>query len=163
MQNRFQISFSTVVSFLLIVFIGASSTLTGQSTNSDSKGTKRPPLINATVKVTNTCKSGNTCSNWLNSMKKVNAIKITNLSYSWYPSLQFTIYPCPGPNPGCTSVATFACNQSVITYASTLLANGGSFYIVLKDTQSNNSVGYNFTNGSFNGKICGSGETTGPK
>lgn len=125
------------------------STLSAQS---DSKSTAAIPLIKANVVVTNSCKKGNTCGSWAMSMTKVNAITITNLSATWYPNLQYSIYP--NATGSGSPIATFTCNQSPVTFASTLLTNGATFYVKLKDVNSSNSAGYAFTNGSFNGQKC---------
>lgn len=131
--------------------MGFGSTIAAQSNNPETKGVNIP-LIKATVTVTNSCKKGRSCGSWSFSMTKVNAITITNLSTTWYPSLEYTIYT--GPNLTGTQLPSFVCNQSPMTFASTLLTNGGTFSVKLKDPNSSNSTYYNFTNGSFNGQKC---------
>lgn len=146
--------------FMSLVCFGTNAFGQKQGAKSDS----RAPLVKASVKTSHQCRAGHTCGTWLGSMQKVNALKITNQSYSWYPSLRVDIYNCPGPVPSTSClIESFVCNQLTILYASTKLTNGGTFYVKLTDTQSNNSVGYNFTNGNHKGKICGSSVETGPK
>ena len=110
------------------------------------------PMIKATVAVTSDCKKGWTCGSWAYSLTKVNAITITNLTTTWYPSLQYSIYP-NATGIG-SPIATFTCNQSPVTFASPLLPNGQTYYVKLKDVNSSNSTGYAFTIGSFNGQKC---------
>lgn len=116
------------------------------------RGEAMPPLITATVAVTSNCKKGNTCSSWAYSLTKVNAITITNLSTAWYPNLQYSIHQnsTGSGNP----IATFTCNQSPVTFASTLLPNGLTYSVKLKDVNSSNYAVYAFTIGSFNGQSC---------
>ena len=129
--------------------MGFGSTIAAQA---DSKSTAAIPMIKATVAVTSNCSKGNTCGSWAFSLTKVNAIIITNLSTAWYPSLQYSIYP--NSTASGTAIATFTCNQSSVTFASTLLPNGLPYSVKLKDVNSSNSAGYAFTNGSFNGQKC---------
>jgi putative salt-induced outer membrane protein YdiY len=138
---------------LCIAFMGNASNITAQA-----EQTSRGPLLIATVEATNTCNSGNSCSSWIYSTTKVNAIKITNTTYSLYQNLQVTVYNCDDPytNPPCKAapIATFACNKQVITYASTKLTNGSIFYVGLTGGNGGAGAGYKFTNGSFNGQKC---------
>ncbi len=148
---------ASVYGFLLLISITGFGCLHG------CKGDQRSPRIVATVKVTSVCNAGNTCGTWLASVKKANAVEITNQSFAHYPSLKYEIYPCKGPSPACSPIASFVCNnQQVVTYAGTNLTDGANFYVKLTDTKSTNAEGYNFTNGSFNGQICGNGEVIDP-
>ena len=148
----------SILIILCIVFMGSASNLIAQTDQSSKKSTERGPLLIATVQPTSNCSSGNSCSSWLFSTTKVNAIKITNTTYSLYQNLQVTIYACANPyyNTACMAspVATFACNKQVITYASTKLANGATFYVGLTGGNGGAGAGYTFTNGSFNGQKC---------
>ena len=149
----------SILIILCIVFMGSSSNLIAQTDQSSKKGTERGPLLIATVKATFTCRSGNSCSSWVgNMMTKVNAIEITNTTYNFYQNLQVTVYGCADPytNPPCKAapITTFACNKQVITYASTKLTNGSTFYVGLTGGNGGAGAGYAFTIGSFNGQKC---------
>ncbi len=143
---------------LCIAFLGSASNLTAQTDQSAQKGVERGPLLIATVEAISNCRSGNSCSSWVGYLTKVNAIKITNTTYSLYQNLQVTVYACPDPftNPPCMAapITTFACNKQVIMYASTKLTNGATFYVGLTGGNGGAGAGYKFTNGSFNGQKC---------
>ena len=160
MQALIKNSFSTIFGCVFILIIGLCSTLKSQTVQSAPKEVAIP-VIQAKVVVSNTCLSGKTCGTWVTSMKKVNSVTITNLSASWYPSLEFTIYA--KPNGGTPAISTFVCNQSSVTFASTQLTNSKTFSVKLKDVNSSNSMIYNFINGAYNGKICGDDDGGGHK
>jgi hypothetical protein len=148
----------SILIILCIVFMGSGSNLIAQADQSSKKSTERGPLLIATVQPTSNCSSGNSCSSWLFSTTKVNAIKITNTTYNIYQNLQVTIYACADPysDQACMAapITTFACNKQVITYASTKLTNGDIFYVGLTGGNGGAGAGYKFTNGFFNGQKC---------
>ncbi len=160
MQALIKNSFSTIIGCVFILIVGLSSTLKSQTVQSAPKDVATP-VIQAKVAVSNTCQSGKTCGSWVNSMKKVNSVTITNLSATWYPSLEYTIYD--NINGTGKIVSTVVCNQSNVTFATAKLINAKTFSVKLKDVNSSNSMIYNFKNASFNGKICGDDDGGGEK
>jgi hypothetical protein len=148
MKTYINFSKSTIIGCLFLIFMGLSATIAAQTETREVA----IPLIKANIAVSYRCQKGRTCSSWSFSTTKVNAITITNLSATWYPSLQYTIYT--GPNLTGTALTPFVCNQSTVIFASPSLANGAVFSIKLKDVNSSNYTYYNFTNGSFNGLSC---------
>ena len=136
---------------IIITLMGFGSTTTAQSNNPETKGVAYP-LVTATIAVTSSCKKGRTCGGWAYSLTKVNAVTITNTSTAWYPNLQYSIYA--NSTGSGSPFVTFVCGQNPVTYASTLLPNGQTYYVKLKDVNSSNSTGYAFTIGSFNGQGC---------
>ena len=138
------------ITFILGAFICLTTNLYSQS---------KAPLIKATITISGSCRTGNTCGTWSYSLKKVNTLTIVNQSTQWYPSLEVTISSCPT----CTPITTFVCNQQTIIYASSKLTNNASFYVKLRDVNSSNSSSYTFTNGSFNGQNCITEQTQKPE
>ena len=148
----------SLIIILCIGFMGSASNLMAQTDQSTKNSTDRGPLLIANVQATFNCGSGNSCSSWIYSTTRVNAIKITNTTYNYYQNLQVTIYACadPSTNPPCMAapITTFACNNQIITYASTKLTNGATFYVGLTGGNGGAKAGYAFTNGLFNEQKC---------
>ena len=134
---------------LIIALMGVGSTIGAQSDNTGTKSIATLP-IQATVVVTNRCAKGRTCGSWSPSISKVNAVTITNLSTTSYPSLEYLILL--NTNGSGTVIANFTCNQTPVTFASPLLTNGQTFCVILKS--GSKTAAYAFTSGNENGKAC---------
>ena len=144
--NNLALSFNFLI---IIALMGFGSTIGAQSDNTGTKSIATPP-IQATVTVTSSCKKGRTCGSWAFSPSKVNAVTITNLTTTLYPSLEYLILL--NTNGSGTVIANFTCNQTSVTFASPLLTNGQTFCVLLKS--GSNFKSYAFTNGNENGKAC---------
>jgi hypothetical protein len=115
------------------------------------------PLIQGTVTTEGSCKAGQTCGKWVQSLKRCNAISITlgSLTNSFYNSgssvLRYRIY-ANAAGTG-TPIADFTCNQPVVKFASAALTNNATFSVLISAGTSTSPV-YAFTNGAFGGQSC---------
>jgi len=118
----------------------------------DAKG----PLITATVSTQLSCKTGNSCANWLFSTKRWHSFKITltGSSITFYNS-NFTYKIYAGTNPyaaGATPIATFPCTKNIVEFAGSQLLNNTTYSVLIATSGASGMV--TFTTGTGAGTNC---------
>ncbi|MBL7776095.1 MAG: hypothetical protein JNK89_08840 [Saprospiraceae bacterium] len=119
--------------------------------------TDRGPQILGTVSNICVCKQGHSCTVWAYTTGKRNGIKVVlnTTTHNYYnaapPGLRYQIFP--GNSCSGSPVADFYCNKQTVEYASTTLANGTTYSLMISAPGASSPC-YVFTTGACLGQQC---------